>query len=124
LERYRLISSQEPPFHPTDYDRNIILQAFIQAAEHREWILYAVHIRTTHIHLVIKSKEEPGKTLAYIKARASSSLKKTNARKHFWTYHGSTRYLWNEHSLSAAVDYVLNGQGQPMTRYAGNLVGG
>jgi hypothetical protein len=35
-------------------------------------------------------------------------------RDRFWADHGSTRYLWNEMSLKAAVEYVLDGQGRRM----------
>jgi hypothetical protein len=30
-----------------------------------------------------------------------------------WTHHGSTRYLWNERQISAAVDYVELAQDMP-----------
>jgi hypothetical protein len=33
-----------------------------------------------------------------------------------WSRHGSTRYLWDEESVSRAVDYVLEGQGADLPR--------
>ena len=38
-------------------------------------------------------------------------------RRRYWATHGSTRYLWEQMSLSAAVDYVLNAQGLKMACY-------
>ena len=32
-----------------------------------------------------------------------------------WTRHGSTRYVWHDKSLDAAIDYVVNGQGIALT---------
>ena len=31
-----------------------------------------------------------------------------------WARHGSTRYLWRENHVEAAVDYVLNQQGEAL----------
>ena len=42
-------------------------------------------------------------------------------RERFWTDHGSTRYLWNEMSLKAAVEYVLKGQGSKMERFPSRI---
>jgi len=41
-------------------------------------------------------------------------------RRRYWAQHGSTRYLWNEVSLRAAIDYVLHGQGEAMVCYSGH----
>ncbi len=44
------------------------------------------------------------------KKYASRALRRT----HTWARHGSTRYLWDQAGLEAAVDYVVNRQGEPM----------
>ena len=36
-----------------------------------------------------------------------------------WTRHGSTRYLWKPEQVQAAVDYVIHGQGSPMSVFEG-----
>ena len=38
-------------------------------------------------------------------------------RRRYWAHNGSTRYLWNQKNLNAAIDYVLNGQGMKMACY-------
>ena len=56
------------------------------------------------------------------KAYASRRLKERlneNAVAKRWTQHGSTRYLWKEEDVAAKVEYVLNGQGNPMAVYDG-----
>jgi hypothetical protein len=54
------------------------------------------------------------------KAYASRALNKagfdTPNRKR-WTRHGSTRYINDESYLAAAINYVLNKQGEPMERW-------
>ena len=35
-------------------------------------------------------------------------------RVHWWARHGSTRYLWKEAEVEAAIQYVVNEQGLPI----------
>ena len=54
-----------------------------------------------------------------IKAYATRALRAVCAsRQRFWTQHGSTRYVRGEENISAAIDYVINRQGEPMGIYA------
>lgn len=78
---------------------------------------YGIHVRTTHVHAVVGGEVKPERMLSDFKAyatRALRSLAPSQARSRYWATHGSTRYLWNETSLNAAIDYVLNGQGTRM----------
>ena len=34
-----------------------------------------------------------------------------------WTRHGSTRYLWTESQVEAAIHYVVYEQGEPMALF-------
>jgi hypothetical protein len=53
-----------------------------------------------------------------LKAYATGALRARNiARARYWAKHGSTRYLWSQASLNAAMEYVLNGQGVKMACY-------
>ena len=48
------------------------------------------------------------------KAYASRKL---GAGRKRWTRHGSTRYLWTDEDVKAAIRYVVEGQGEPMAMY-------
>ena len=54
-----------------------------------------------------------------VKARASRDLNRsgTDANVKRWTRHGSTRHLFDEASVAAAVAYTLDEQGVPMAVY-------
>ena len=55
-----------------------------------------------------------------LKTAASRWLNKafpTERNRTRWTRHGSTRYLWTEDEVAYKVDYVLNGQGEPLDRF-------
>jgi len=34
-----------------------------------------------------------------------------------WSRHGSTKYLWTEDHIAAAVNYVVNGQGADLIEF-------
>lgn len=52
---------------------------------------------------------------AYATRAIRSSADEQTIMQRYWTRHGSTRYLWTEESLDAAVKYVRYGQGNIMT---------
>jgi hypothetical protein len=91
----------------------------LAVCRHRSWTAYAVHVRTTHVHAVIGGEIKPEKMISDFKAYATRALRADAGpvRRRYWTDHGSARYLWNETSLKAAVDYVLNAQGPKMECY-------
>jgi hypothetical protein len=63
----------------------------------------------THVHAVISGEATPERLVSDFKAYATRALRRASPniqRRRYWTCHGSTRYLWNEVSLSAAIDYV------------------
>ena len=110
----------ETPWKLDAEARRITLETVRSVCEHRRWTLYAVHIRTTHVHVVIGGETAPERMLCDLKAYATRTLRcalPNVQRRRYWAYHGSTRYLWNEVSLRAAVDYVLNCQGERMAHY-------
>jgi hypothetical protein len=52
-----------------------------------------------------------------LKAYLSWSLNKTGLDQPWrkrWARHGSTRWLWDAEDVSAAIRYVVEGQGRPM----------
>jgi hypothetical protein len=81
---------------------------------------HAIHGRTTHVHAVISAETAPERILSDCKAYATRAFRRAfpiTPRRRYWADHGSTRYLWNEVSLRAAVEYVLHAQGERMACY-------
>jgi hypothetical protein len=66
----------------------------------------AAHVRTNHAHTVIVGEDLPAKIPNALKAYASRRLNEaemdTPDRKR-WARHGSTRWLWDEESVSSAI---------------------
>ena len=57
---------------------------------------------------------EPEKVMNDFKAYASRRLNRIELRVQRWARHGSTRYLWDHEQVSAAIRYVIGGQGEVM----------
>lgn len=78
----------------------------------RRWRLHALNVRSNHIHVVVTAAGmTPETVMEQFKAWCSRRLNDaTGERLKWWTPHGSTRWINDEKSLAAAIDYVLNWQ--------------
>ena len=100
--------------------RAVVLRTIQEVAKHRGWQLWAVHVRTNHIHIVVTAADKPEKVMLDFKAWASRRLREAfeeSADRDRWTQHGSTRWVDTEESLAAAITYVLDEQGETMARF-------
>ena len=98
----------------------VVLKALKDVCAYRGWTLFAAHVRTQHIHLVVAAKDDPERVLHDLKAYASRALTCAgldDAHRHRWTRHGSTRYLWKPEQVGTAIHYVVREQGEPMAAW-------
>jgi REP element-mobilizing transposase RayT len=113
---------REPPYLLNEARRAVVLDTIREVARHRRWQVHAAHVRTTHVHVVVTAEAKPEKVMSDFKAYASRRLKERlgeSADGKRWTQHGSTRYLWTEESVAAAMEYTLNGQGESLAVFDG-----
>jgi len=102
--------------------REIVRDAIVEECRFRGWPLHALHVRSNHVHLVVTAQREPEFVMRSCKANASKRLNQAgfeDAQRKRWTAHGSTRYLWKEDAVAAAVEYTLHRQGNVMAIYDG-----
>ena len=95
--------------------RHAVQEAIIGVCSHRGWRLFALHVRTTHVHAVISADTPPERVMNDLKAYATRRLRESELLREadrLWTRHGSTRYLHGEASKLAAVRYVVEDQGE------------
>jgi REP element-mobilizing transposase RayT len=88
-----------------------------ELCEFRGWHLFAVKMRSNHLHVVVEAKVSAERVLADVKARTTRRLREERFVKqteHPWAVHGSTPYLWTPEQLMGAIDYVENRQGGPL----------
>ena len=117
----------EPPLQLEAAQRQTVLSAILEVCRHRHWRAYAVHVRQTHVHAVVRGNAKPEKIMNDFKAYASRTLSRTasvserpssptETRTKYWARHGSTRYLWTEEEVAEKIRYVRDEQG-PLMAY-------
>jgi REP element-mobilizing transposase RayT len=105
---------------PYDMDRSrrqTVLAALQERCVDRQWNLLAAHARTNHVHIVVDADAPPERVMNDLKSSASRSLNRLGLDEPFrrrWARHGSTRWLHQPASISAAIRYVVDEQGDPM----------
>ena len=81
----------------------------------RGFDLFALNVRTNHLHAVLSAASKPEKILADLKRYATRNLIQNyliNKGDRVWSRGGSRRYLWIQRHVDLAIDYVVYGQGK------------
>jgi REP element-mobilizing transposase RayT len=103
-----------PPVSLNKRQRNAVKSAIEEVCENRKYSLYALNVRTNHVHVVVGSSRKPEVVMNSFKSYATRKLREAlfiarDAKP--WSRHGSTRYLWADSQLREAIEYVMFGQG-------------
>jgi REP element-mobilizing transposase RayT len=100
--------------------RKSVLHAIKETCRIRKWRLYALSVRTNHVHSVVWANKKPEQILGAFKANATRQLREDGLWPHPfspWADKGSKRWLWTEQSLIEAIDYVLYCQGDELSDF-------
>jgi REP element-mobilizing transposase RayT len=100
--------------------RKHVEEAIREVCEFRGIGLAAVNVRTNHAHSVVRSSKPPEPLMNSFKSYATRRLREhglVGLTRHVWARHGSTRYLWTEEHVQAAIEYVVNGQGGELPQF-------
>jgi REP element-mobilizing transposase RayT len=97
--------------------RDIVTATLHEVAAHRGWEILAAAVRSNHVHVVVVARgRKPEPVMTDLKAWSTRRLRERGqvaAADAVWARHGSTRYLWNEQQVAAAVEYVREAQDLP-----------
>ena len=103
--------------------RRSVETAIRETCSIRHWNLLALNIRTNHVHSVVATGIKRGElALNAFKANATRKMREDGAwasDRSPWADKGSCRRLWNENSVSNAINYVLYGQGDDLPDFDG-----
>ncbi len=120
LEDYERGKLIDEPFVMQDEHQLGAAFAIRQLCQAHAWELYALNVRTNHVHAVVAPGNlSPERMMAALKAAATGLFYRrglVERSRRIWSRHGSTPYLWSSTDVEGAVEYVVNGQGA-------NLVG-
>ena len=117
IHRERLKS---PPFLLDARSRSIVEKAIEEVCEFRNWSLLGLEVRTNHVHSVNTATGASSKMLNDFKAYSTRRLRENgcwNYEHSPWVDKGSRRMLWTDEHVAKAVDYVLDGQGEPLPEF-------
>ncbi|MEX2261585.1 MAG: transposase [Bryobacteraceae bacterium] len=110
----------QPQYHMDRRRREAVLASLRERCSNRQWKLLAAHVRTNHVHMVVEAEVRPERIMNDLKSYASRRLNDLGldepARKR-WARHGSTRWLWNREHVTAAIQYVVEEQGDRMAAF-------
>ncbi|MCC6909210.1 MAG: transposase [Phycisphaerales bacterium] len=95
-----------------DDQRRLVHRTIAAHCNIRKWKALAVNVRTNHVHVVVNASDAaPETVMEQFKAWCSRRLNEMSGHsRKWWTPHGSTRWINDEASLEAAIEYVLNRQ--------------
>ena len=102
------------PFILDQTQRSIVDAAIREVCTHRDFALHALNVRSNHSHTVVAAACKPEPVANAFKSYATRALRQEGligAEVRVWSRGRSRRYLWDDRSVSAAIDYVLYCQG-------------
>lgn len=103
------------PFVMGSRQRACVRKAIIETCMLRGWKLFALNIRTNHVHAVVWAPDiKPELVLNAFKANATRVMRERLQWQYDfspWADKGSNRYLWTLASRATAVNYVRDHQG-------------
>lgn len=121
----RMREAMTQPIYTMDAgEREVVRDSIVELCREKGWRLWAVHVRSNHVHVVVTVDRDPGRVMSDMKARASRNLTRAgfdDSTRKRWTRHGSTLHLFDETTTADKIDYTLNRQGAPMARYDGRI---
>ena len=108
---------KSPPVKLTARRRAAVYRGIRETCELRNWRLWALNVRSNHVHSVVTANCHSKRVRAALKANATRTMRESGcweSERSPWSGGGSRRFIWTEQQLIEAIDYVLYGQGDKL----------
>ena len=106
---------------PIQFDvgqRGIILDTIVSHCLIKKWKLWAVHVRSNHVHLLVSAEDNVELVMKGVKSWATRNLRKAGYDiPMVWTRGGSKRYVFTHEKLKEKTHYIIYEQGKLMQYY-------
>ncbi len=115
-----LANIPNPEFLLNGPQRSCVENSIRRVYSFRGYNLQAINVRTNHVHAVISAALKPESLINAFKANATRELRENglvNIEITVWSRGGSRRYLCKPNNVDAAIDYVVNGQGDDLPNF-------
>ena len=118
LHKQTLDKLKNQPVYFDIAQRRIVLDTIINHCRIKQRKLWAVHVRTNHVHLLLRSEGKVELVMEGIKSWATRNLRKAghNIPK-VWTTGGSKKFVFTHEKLKEKIHYVIYEQGEMMQYY-------
>ena len=103
----------------TPQAQGIVRDAVVRVCQFREWGLYALHVRSNHLHGVVDAPVDASRVVNAWKAYATRALRESelvDPTRLIWA-HGASCHELGKEKLGDAIRYVLDGQGEGMATF-------
>lgn len=114
---------QEPFLLSDSTLRALVRDAILDVSRYRKWFLYALHVRTNHVHSVVHADAPASRALNDYKSYATRALRAAamvEPERIVWTHGGTAHRIATPEGLKNAIRYVLEKQGEPMDVFSGS----
>jgi REP element-mobilizing transposase RayT len=104
---------KQNPYRLDPRERSVVEGAIKEVCRVREYNLYGLNVRSSHVHVVIAYSGALERVMDSFKAYATRELRAAGmleTDEKAWSRHGSTKYLWTDDEVASALDYVLYSQ--------------
>jgi REP element-mobilizing transposase RayT len=103
-----------PPLILDPSARTAVEGVIAKHCEHRKWLLRASSVRSNHVHIVVNApKTAPEEVVRQLKQWGTRTLRElgfAGSDQRVWADHASTKYLFDQSSVDAAVRYTIESQ--------------
>ena len=103
--------------HITPPMRGVIEGEIQRTCSFRDWQLWALNVRTNHVHTVVSADQPVEAVMRELKVYTTRALRREGlvaASQSMWASHGSTRYAWNDDDVEAYIVYTMDHQGDDL----------
>ena len=117
FEKQMIDELKYPPIYFDQAKREIIKTAIENTCQRSHWHIYALHVRTNHLHIVLQADQQVDDVMRILKTNATILLRKKGEieqDRKVWSRHGSTKYLWTDQSIYYTCEYTITEQGHQM----------
>jgi REP element-mobilizing transposase RayT len=105
----------KPPFLLDGPRRRKVLEAIQEVCATRAWELFAVHVRTNHVHAMVEGPSDARGMIRDFKVIATRKLRAIGlGAERVWGDCGSYRQIKEEATREQILTYLREGQGEKM----------
>jgi REP element-mobilizing transposase RayT len=109
LRQANILFQSQGPVRLSAQQQNIVADAIISAAGAENHHIYAIAVKTDHIHIALRYSREPSnKIVARYKTVGRIALKSQGHTGNLWTRGYDKRFCFDQQTLEQKINYVRN----------------